>query len=56
MGHISLGIGREPRLKHHSFVVEVQVHAAIVYQGGLMDVDVKPVVGLHLQGGLHTSL
>ena len=51
----SRGIGREPALEHHVLVVQVEVHRGIVYAGGLMDVDIKTVFALHLQGGLHAS-
>ena len=50
-----MGIGGEPRLKHHGLVVEIEVHGGIVHTGGLMDVDIQAVVGLHLQGRLHAG-
>ena len=53
---VALGIGREPRLKDHRLIIEVQVHTRVVYQGCLVDVDVEAVVGLHLERGLYASL
>ena len=53
---LALGVGGEPRLKYHVLVVEVQAHARVVEQGGLVQVDVESVVGLHLQRGLHAGL
>ena len=56
--HIALhasGIGREPGLKHHVLIVEVEVHGGIVDAGGLMDVDIQSVLGLHLQGCLYAG-
>ena len=54
IGLVASGIGREPRLEGHRLVVEIEVHRRIVYQCRLVEVDVKSVVGLHLQCRLHT--
>ena len=55
--HISLetlAVGGEPRLEHHILIVQIEVHCRIVYTRCLMQIDVKTVVGLHLQRCLHT--
>ena len=49
------GVGREPRLKHHVLIVEVEVHRGIIDAGSLVDVDVKAIVSLQLQRGLHAG-
>ncbi len=54
--HISLipfGIGGQPRLKHHILVIKIEMHTRIINQGGLMKIDIQPVVGLHLERRLH---
>ena len=42
------------RHEHVILVIQIQMHAGIVHQCGLMDIDIQAVVRLHLQGGLHT--
>ncbi len=42
------GIRRKPALKDHILVIEVEVHGRIVHAGGLVNVDIQPVVCLHL--------
>ena len=54
--HIACGVGREVHLQRKSGVVEVKVHRRVVKHGGLVDVDIKAVVGLHLQGCLEAGL
>ena len=49
MSLVALGIGCEPRLKYHVLVVEIEVHARIVDQRSLVDVDVESVGCLHLE-------
>ena len=51
----ALCIGREPRLEHQVLVVEVEVHAAVVHQCCLVQVDVEAIGGLQLEGGLHAG-
>ena len=51
---VALRVGCQPGLEHQVLVVQVEVHARVVHQGGLVQVDVKAVVGLQLQGGLHS--
>ena len=43
-----------PDGENKSLIVEVEVHRGVVDAGGLVDVDVEAVVGLHLQRRLHT--
>ena len=49
----TLCVGGQVCGEDHRLVVEVEVHARVVDQGGFVDVDVEAVVALHLQGGLH---
>ena len=54
--HISffpLRIRRQPRLKRQRLIVEIERHARVVDKSSLMQVDVKPVIGLHHQRRLH---
>ena len=50
---IALGIRRQPRLEDEVLVIQVQVHARVIHQSGLMQVDVKTIVAFHLQGCLY---
>ena len=50
---VALSIGGEPGFEHQVLVVQVEVHAGVVDEGCLMQVDVEAVGGLHLQGRLH---
>ena len=43
------GVGGEPGFENHVLVIQIEVHAGVVDQCGLMNVDVKAIVGLHLQ-------
>ena len=52
---VAAGIGREPRLEGERLWVKHQVHATVVHQCSLVEVDVQSVGGLHLQGCLHAS-
>ena len=54
--HIACGVGREVHLERECVLVEVEVHGGEVEHGGLVDVDVEAVVGLHLQGGLQSGV
>ena len=48
-----LCVGRKVRGEDEIPVVQVEVHARIVDQRRFVDVDVEPVVALHLQGRLY---
>ena len=47
------GIGTQPCTERHRGVVEVKVHGREIEGGRLVDVDVEPVIGFHLQRRLH---
>ena len=49
----AFGVGRQERAQ--VLALGKQVHAGIIDQRGLVDVDVKPLRGLHLQRGLHSA-
>ena len=51
-----LGVGREPRLKHHVLIIQIQVHTRVVHQLRLVQVQIDAIVGLEQQLGLHTRL
>ena len=48
------GVGSKVDVEHHCLVVKVEVGGGVVDHGGLVQVDVQPLVGFHLQGGLHS--
>ena len=50
----SLCIGREVRGENETAVVQIEMHARIVDQRRFVDVDVEPVIALHLQRRLHS--
>ncbi len=52
---IACGIRAEPRAESKRHGVKIEVHGGIVERGGLVDVDIESVVGLHLQGCLHAG-
>jgi len=49
----SRGVGCERGGEDQPFGVDLQVHARVVDQRRFVEVDVEPVVGTHLQRGLH---
>ena len=53
---VALSIGCEPRLESVGFLYVVEVHAGVIYQRSLVDVDVESIGSLHLQGSLNTSI
>ena len=52
---VTRGVRTKEGTKYHILVVEVEMHGGEVERGGLMDVEVKAIVGLHLKGGLHAG-
>ena len=38
------------------FLIQIEVHGRIIQTGSLMDVDVEPILGLHLERGLNTGI
>ena len=53
---IAHGIRSQPRFEDKVPVVQIQVHASVIHQRRLVQVDVQPIVRLHLQSRLHTGL
>ena len=53
-----IGIAATAKFRSEGFCLGVnqfEVHGGIVGTGGLMDIDVKTIVALHLQGSLYAS-
>ena len=53
---VSVRIRCKVSLEHHILVIQKQMHCRIVHKGSLVEIDINTVVGLHLEGGLHTGL
>ena len=53
---ISRGIRRQVHFEREGALVEVEVHCGEVEHGGLVDIDVEAVVGLHLQSCLQAGV
>ena len=43
------------RGKYHRAIIEVKMHGRVVYEGGLVQVDVEAVIALHLQRSLYSG-